>query len=168
MGLHDICMMQTNSQMLRENWIVLLTIIIFVFQSAYDKILKGKKAAEIRHKELDGKRKKFKEGRRYYLSPVLFLITIRYIFRVSPDLPQTTLFYGQHEWLMEHAMLLTRPSLVSFPYKHRCRYCQISCSHGATFTSAHMCHLVLAMVNILAGLQQVSWLHMNLYTKNIF
>ena len=33
-----------------------------MLQAAYDQILKAKKAAELRHRELNSKRRKFKEG----------------------------------------------------------------------------------------------------------
>lgn len=41
---------------------------LHVIQAAYDKAQKAKKAAEARHKELDSKRKKFKEGKFYYIA----------------------------------------------------------------------------------------------------
>ena len=38
------------------------TVTCIPVQAAYDKILKAREAAKVRHRELDSKRKKFKEG----------------------------------------------------------------------------------------------------------
>ena len=46
--------------------VFLLThLLLLSFQAAYDKILKARKAAEIRHRQYDAKRKKFKDGKEF-------------------------------------------------------------------------------------------------------